>query len=482
MNYRLVNNVLGKFILFFSLLLCFPLIIAFIYSENINNIMSFVIVIISCLIVGFLLTRIKVKRKEVTNMDGLIICGLSWLIFSAFGALPFVISGQIPRYIDAYFETMSGFTTTGSSILTDVEALSNSMLFWRSFTHLIGGMGVLVFALAFLNTKENGVVNIMKAEVPGPIFGKLVSRVKLTARLLYIIYIGMTILFIILLSLGKMNLFEATLHAFGAAGTGGFGIKNNSIAYYDDLYSEVVLGIAMLLFGINFNLYYYLLIKKFKDAFKDEELFTYLAVVGGAILLIVINTTSLYGSITTALRNAFFTVSSIVTTTGYVTADYAKWPLFSQFILFMLMFMGGCAGSTGGGLKVSRVMILFKNAIQEVKKSISPNAIYNIHINSKPLDKITNHSILRYFVLYLFILFFLVLLITIDTNDFATAFSSIVATFNNIGPGLNLVGPTANFAWMSDFSKIVLIISMFMGRLELLPVLALLSKKAYKRF
>lgn len=483
MIFPVVRTVVGKLLKVYSLLLAIPIVIALIYREAWQNTLSFLIVSVMVGILAVLLSRQKeMENLKITTQEGLLICGLAWLLFALFGSLPFVFSKQIPHFVDAFFESMSGFTTTGSSILSNVEGLSHSMLFWRSFTHLIGGMGVLVFALAIMDSQEQGLVHVMKAEVPGPQFGKLVSKIKHTARILYFIYLGMTGALIILLALGKMDLFEAMLHAFGAAGTGGFGIKNSSIGFYQDSYSEVVISVAMLLFGINFNLFYLMLLGHVKEAFKSEELRGYLVIIGLAVVLIFLNIMHQYSDLLVALKDTFFTVSSIVTTTGYSTVNYQTWPLFSQIILLLLMFVGGCAGSTAGGLKVSRVLILIKSAWYEITHARKPNLMISMHFEQKPIVKSLKSSITSYFALYMLIFFALLVLMSLNTNDFMTAFSSVNATFNNIGPGFNLVGPTANFGWLNDFSKIILSISMFMGRLEIIPVLILFSPKTYRKF
>lgn len=462
-------------------LLAFPLAIAIIYRESTLNKMSFLVVMLIVGAIGLLLSHTKTNEKRLTSKDGLFIVSMMWILYSAFGAFPFVISGQIPSFIDAFFETMSGFTTTGSSILSDVEALSHSMLFWRSFTHLIGGMGVLVFALAILPGSSGDLVHIMKAEVPGPTFGKIVSRVKHTARILYIIYLVMTLVLIIILALGPMNLFDATLHAFGAAGTGGFGIKNASVGFYADPYSELVLATAMIIFGVNFNLYYFILIGKVKEFFKSEELRTYLLIMFGAMVLIFLNIGSTYQSIAHSWRDIYFTVSSVMTTTGYSTSDFGTWPLFSQFILLIVMFVGGMAGSTAGGLKVSRIILMMKSAIREVRHVVSPHRVQSIQFERQPIQNHIVKSVGSYFILYMFIFFIIMGIVTLDSPDFMTAFSATSATINNIGPGLSMAGPTSNFGMFNDLTTVALTFSMFFGRLELIPVVILFMPSTYKR-
>ncbi|NMA24333.1 MAG: TrkH family potassium uptake protein, partial [Clostridiales bacterium] len=362
MNKGIVRFVLGRIMLVEAGLLLFPLIVGLIYGEGFRTVGGFLITIGILIALGLSIGLKSPKSTRFYTKEGLVIAGLSWFILSVFGCLPFLISGEVTSFADALFETASGFTTTGSSILTDVEAMSRSLLFWRSFTHLIGGMGVIVLALAVLPATSSESVHIMKAEVPGPTFGKLVSKLKDTARILYIIYLSMTAVLIVLLVLGGMDLFDAALHAFGAAGTGGFGIKASGVLYYNSAYIETVLGIAMLAFGVNFYVYYLILIRQAKRALRNEELRWYLAIVIGAVVLICLDLSKRYGDVPRMIRDVFFTVSSVITTTGYTTADFGSWPLPSQCILLLLMFFGACAGSTGGGLKISRVAILVKTA------------------------------------------------------------------------------------------------------------------------
>ena len=431
--------------------------------------------------IGLLSSWKKPENKRMTAKDGFVIVALSWILFSFFGALPFVLSGDIPSMVDAFFETSSGFSTTGSSILTDVEALSHSMLFWRSFTHLIGGMGILVFALAVLPQMDSESVYIMKAEVPGPTFGKLVSKLSSTARILYIIYISLTGVVVILLLFGGMDLFDALLHAFGVAGTGGFGVRNGSLAAYDSAYLDYVIGIGMLVFGVNFNLYYMILIGQARDAFKSEELRWYLGIVFGAIALICINLFSTYQSVSLLFQDVFFTVSSIITTTGFSTANFGNWPLFSQMILLLLMFFGGSAGSTAGGLKISRIVLMGKIVGSEVKRIAQPNRVVSIRYDNKPLDKEIKHTVANYIVVYFIIFTVLLLLMGLDTPDFLSAFSSVAATFNNIGPGLGVFGPAFSYVELHDWSKLLLSFAMLAGRLEIFPMIILFLPQTWKR-
>lgn len=482
MNISMVKYVIGRILQVEALLLILPLLVSFIYREEWKYPFSFLSISLLLLTVGYLLSRKKPEKKQLFAKEGFVIVSLTWILLSFFGGLPFVVNGDIPSLVDAFFETSSGFTTTGSSILEDVEKLSHSSLFWRSFTHLVGGMGILVFALAILPQIESETVHIMKAEVPGPIFGKLVSKMSSSARILYKMYLIMTAVVVVLLLFGGMNLFDALLHAFGAAGTGGFGIRNGSIAPYDSAYIDYVLGISMIIFGVNFNLFYLVLIGHVKDALKSEELRWYLGIILGAVVLIGINLFSYYDSFSRLVRDIFFTVSSIITTTGYSTADFGQWPLFSQTILLILMFFGASAGSTAGGLKISRVAILWKTAVSEFKRNAHPNRIVTIRYEGKPLDKKIKHGVANYFVIYMIIFFALLLLISIDAPDFMSAFSAVSTAFNNIGPGLGTVGPASSFAHISDFSKIILSFAMIAGRLEIFPLLILFNRNTWRKY
>lgn len=387
----------------------------------------------------------------------------------------------MPHFIDAFFEIVSGFTTTGSSILTDIESLSHAALFWRSFSHWIGGMGILVFVVAFLRDAPGTTMNILKAEMPGPIVGKLVSKTTDTTRLLYIIYSFMTILQVILLMLGGMSLFDSLLNSFGTAGTGGFAIKNASIAAYNNAYYDGVITVFMILFGINFNVFYLMAIRKFKEAFKCEEMRWYLLIIAVSVGLITINITSMYHSVIKAFRFASFQVASIITTTGYATADFDKWPLFSKTILVLLMFVGACAGSTGGGMKVSRIVIYIKNAFAEMKHLVHPHSIHSIRFENKPIHSSMINNIHTYMVLYFMIFCSSLLIIAMQNIDFTSAFTAVATCLNNVGPGLNLVGPTSNFSSLSDLSKLVLSFDMLAGRLEIFPMLMIFSKTLWKR-
>jgi len=481
LNKDIVRYVTGRILMVVAGLMFFPIVVSLIYREPIRYLLSFLFTAILMVGIGFSFSRTKMNTHKLYAKEGFIIVALSWILVSAFGALPFVISGDIPSFVDAFFETSSGFTTTGSSILTDVEALSHSMLFWRSFTHLIGGMGVLVFALAVLPSSDSESVHIMKAEMPGPTFGKLVSRLSSTARILYIIYFVMTLVVIFLLWLAGLPLFDSLLLSFGVAGTGGFGIVNGSIAPYNSVAIELILGIGMLIFGINFNLFFLMVNKEFKQALKNEELKWYLRIVGISIVLISINLVMHAVPVLTSLRDSFFTVSSVITTSGFSTALFEHWPMFSQLILLLLMFIGGMAGSTAGGLKVSRIAILVKSGIAELKRAVRPNRVVTVQFENKLMDEKELNKIYSYVIIYAFIFVATTLMVSFEAPDFISAFSTVATTINNIGPGLGAVGPGGNFSMYSPFIKVVLSFIMIMGRLEIFPVLILLSPNTWRK-
>lgn len=481
MNKSIVKFIIGKILRIEALLMIAPLIVSFIYKEDSLYQISFLIVILVLVLTSYLLCRGEVNKRQMYAKEGFVIVSLSWIVLSFFGSLPFVISGDIPSFIDAFFETSSGFTTTGSSILTDVEALAHSMLFWRSFTHLVGGMGVLVFALAVMPQTGSESVHIMKAEVPGPVFGKVVAKLSSSARILYLIYLSMAAVMVVLLLFGGMSFFDALLHAFGTAGTGGFGVRNGSLLTYDSAYIDFVISVGMILFGINFNLYFLVLIGHIKEAFNSEELRWYFAIIGSAISLICLNIYTTYESIGMMVRDVFFSVSSIITTTGFSTVDFGEWPLFSRMILLLLMFFGGMAGSTAGGLKISRVALLVKSSIAEFKRMSQPNRIVVIKHENKSIERDTLRSVVNYLLVYIVIFIGLIIIISLDFNDFESAFSSILATLNNIGPGLGEVGPTGDYSGLSNWSKVLLSFVMIAGRLEIFPIIILFSHRTWRR-
>ena len=479
MNYRMVIHTVGQVVLLEAGMLILPLLVSLYYGDACT--ISYVQTIAVAAMVGALMTfSVRPKNHNVVAKEGFSIVSISWLLLSAIGALPFVLSGDIPSYVDAFFETVSGFTTTGASILTDIEAMQRGNLFWRSFTHWVGGMGVLVLVTIIAEKLPNRSMNILKAEMPGPIVGKLVPKTKNTSRILYLIYLGITVLVTILLVVGGMPLYDSVVHAFGTAGTGGFGIKGDSIAGYNP-YLQWVITFGMLAFGVNFNIYFLLLLRRFGEALRSTELWTYLGVVGASVLAITVNISSLYTSVGESLRHAAFQVSSIVTTTGYATTDFNLWPEFSKAILLLLMFMGACAGSTGGGLKVSRLVILCQMLRNEIRRMVHPRAVSVVRYEGKVVDKETQTGTATYFALYSLCIVATFLLISFDAFSFETNFSAAVACFNNIGPGFDVVGPTGSFAQYSDFSKIVLAFTMLLGRLEIFPLLLTVIPSSWRR-
>lgn len=481
MNTKMIRYIIGDILKLEAGFLVLPLFVSFFFEESMLLYKSFTYTIILLLACGFLISGKTPKNQKMYAKEGLIIVSLSWILMSFFGALPFVFSGYIPSFIDAFFETVSGFTTTGASIVTNVELFPNSLLFWRSFTHLVGGMGVLVLALAILPKNSNQSLYLMKAEVPGPTCGKFVAKMSYNSRILYIIYLVITGIFIVILFLEGMPLFDSVLHAFGTAGTGGFGIKNSSVAFYNSPVIEYTIGIGMLLFSLNFNLYYILILGNIKQVFKNEEMKWFLGIVLCSIILICINIYPLYNSVSQMIRDVFFTVSSIVSTTGYSTADFDKWPLFSKIVLLFLMFMGGCAGSTAGGLKVSRTVVFIKASIKEFKKLGNINRIVSFKMEGKPVTKELMESISNYLIVYIGIFACILLIISFSIPDLDAAFSAVTATFNNIGPGFEMFGPTSNYSSLTPFNKLVLSFSMLLGRLEIFPVLILFSPNIYKK-
>lgn len=479
MNYKMVLKTVGRLLWAEAAFLCLPLLVSLYYSENLFHI--YLIVIGLLVVAGAVMNLPKPKKRTIYAREGFVIVSLSWIILSFFGALPFVLSGEIPSVVDAVFETVSGFTTTGASILNNIEVLPKSLLFWRSFTHWIGGMGILMFVLAFIPQKDMQSMHIMRAEVPGPSVGKLVSKTMVTARILYVIYAVFTVAEIIALLCCDMPLFDSVTTTFATAGTGGFSVKNASIAAYNSLPAEIVITLFMLLFGVNFNLFYLILIKQFKRAFKSEELWTYLGIILVSVGIITVNIMPLVNSFGDALRQAGFQVASIITTTGFVTADFNQWPMLSQTILVMLMFIGACAGSTGGGLKVGRIIILFKSGIRELRRAINPRRVKSIRLDSAVLEKETVSATCIYFVVYMLIIAVSILFVSLNNFDFTTTFTSVITCINNVGPGLSLVGPVENFSDMSILSKLILSADMLVGRLEVLPMIILFIPSTWKK-
>ncbi len=479
MNRRMVLYMVGQMVKLESALMVLPLIVSIVYQNK--CVFSLLIAIAVALVLGFFLTIVfKPSNHIIYAKEGFVIVALSWLTLSLIGALPFTISGEIPNYIDSFFETVSGFTTTGASIIGNVEKLSEGMLFWRSFTHWVGGMGVLVFIMAIIPSTTDRSIHIMKAEVPGPIVGKLVPRLKDTAKILYLIYIAMTALEFLLLLFGGMTWFESAIHSFGTAGTGGFGVKGDSLASYNS-YLQWVITIFMLLFSLNFNLYYLAILRKFRSVLKSGEMWFFFAVYAVAVTLVTINIYPLYENATTAIRQAAFQSASIVSTTGFSTADFNLWPGLSKAILLLLMFIGGCAGSTAGGLKVSRIVLIIKIIKRELKRMLHPRSVGNIRLEGKKIDNLTISGVTTYFALY--VACFVLIFFALSFEDFSieTNLSATAACLNNIGPGLGGVGPMSNFSEYSFISKIILSLAMLLGRLELYPILITLNPSTWAK-
>ncbi|MCI8668520.1 MAG: TrkH family potassium uptake protein [Lachnospiraceae bacterium] len=477
MNNSIIRYILGQVLKMEAILMILPVIVAIIYGEDEG--FAYLITLLICGALGFAATHKKPRNFIFYLKEGCIATSLSWIILSIFGSLPFILTGEIPSITDALFETISGFTTTGASILSDVEALSYCSIFWRSFTHWIGGMGVLVFLLAIIPLSGGSHINLMRAESPGPSVGKLVPKVRHTARLLYLIYFGMTILEVILLLLGRMPVFDALTTSFGTAGTGGFGIKNDSIAGYSS-YIQWIVTIFMILFGVNFNAYYLILLRRFKKAFKIEEIRYYFLIIAAAVAIIFFDICNTAANAFTALKDASFQVASIITTTGFSTVDFNAWSQASKTVLVLLMFIGACAGSTGGGIKVSRFVVLFKTVIKELNSYIHPKSIKKIKIDGKPVEHEVVRSINVYFITFMIIFTLSVFAISFEGKDLVTNFTAVTATINNIGPGLELVGPTQNFSIFTPFSKFILMFDMLAGRLELFPLLILFHPAAWR--
>jgi len=480
MNFRMILKSLGS-VLCIEAFCMFPaLLVSMIYGQGDKG--AFILAMILVLLVGVLLYQIKPTNSDIYARDGFAIVALGWILISFFGALPFVFSGVIPSLSDALFESISGFTTTGATILTEIESLPKGILFWRSFTHWMGGMGVLVLTLAVLPSVKANTVHIMKAESPGPTPEKLVPKIGQTVKILYAIYIVITALEFLCLMLGGLSVYDALIHAFGTAGTGGFSNKNASVAAFGNLKIEVIITVFMFLFGVNFTLYFQSIRGNFKSILKNEELRFYVGVVLTSILLITINIHgSVYQSIGEALRYSSFQVNSIITTTGFGTADFNVWPTFSKCILVFLMVIGASAGSTGGGVKCIRILLLIKIARREVAKIIHPRSVHTVKIGGKAVDEETLSGIMAFFFLYMFIFVSAVLFIALDGKDIITSVTAVIATISNIGPGLEMVGPTGNFAAFSVLGKGILSFCMIIGRLEIYPVLILLSPAFWKR-
>lgn len=479
MNRRMVLNTVGHILIAEAALLLLPAIVSVIYLEK--CVWAFLITIGIALALGLILKfASRPDNKVIYAKEGFVIVTYAWVLMSAIGALPFFISGEIPNYIDAFFETVSGFTTTGASILTDVEAMSKGLLFWRSFTHWIGGMGVIVFVMAIIPNIADRSMNIMKAEVPGPTVGKLVPKARDTAKILYLIYIALTLLMFALLLFGDMNVFESAVHALGTAGTGGFGIKADSVGGYSP-YSQWVITVFMIVFSINFNLYYLILLRKFRPVFKSTELWFFLGLVFVSITVITFNIYPMYSTFEETLRHSSFQVASIISTSGFATTNFNTWPSLSKAILLTLMVVGGCAGSTAGGLKNARVVMLIKTVHREFKKLLHPRSVRAVSMEDKKVDEQTLSGVTSYFAIYVMCIIGIFVLLSIEPFGIETNLSATLACFNNIGPGFGAVGPIGSYADYSDFSTALLSFAMLLGRLEIFPLILGLNPFVWKR-
>ena len=479
MNYKMMGRFIAQILAIEGVFMLPALILGLVFGET-TAMWSFVYTIAAIAVTVLALSLLcRGAPSAFYAKEGLVCVGISWIVLSLYGCLPFWISREIPAFIDAFFEIVSGFTTTGSSILTDVEALSKCLLYWRSFSHWLGGMGVLVFLLAFTGEKGKGfTMHLLRAESPGPDVGKLVPKMRATATILYVIYIGMTVLDFIFLISGDMPVFDAVCTAFGTTGTGGFGIKNDSLASYSP-YIQNVTTVFMLLCGVNFSCYYLLLLGNVRSVFKDEELRLYLSIVATAIALIVLNLRGFYGTLEETVRHAAFTVGTLISSTGFATTDFELWPSFSKSILMVLMLIGACAGSTGGGLKVARLMLLLKSLGRNIQQTLRPRRVQMVRNNGKPMDEKVLANTNAYFAAYFIIIFVSFMLISLDGFSITTNFTAVLACFNNMGPGLEAVGPTCNFSAFSTFSKLILCLDMLAGRLEIFPILILFSKNTW---
>ena len=478
MNYKMIVRVLGFLLLALAALLVLPMAVGLYYGESIKG---FAVTIAVSAVCGGAAALLKPDRSNLIAKDGFAIVGLGWLLLSAVGALPFVISGDIPNYIDALFETASGLTTTGASVLTDVEALSRSGMFWRLFTHWVGGMGVLVFIMAVLPMSGEHSMHLMRAEVPGPVVGKLVPRVRKTARILYLIYFALTVAEAVLLRFGGMGWYDAVLHACATAGTGGFSTRAASIAAFDSLYIEMVIAVFMFLFSVNFNLYYLILLGRVKDVLKNEELRLFASIVLFATITMGLNIAPLYGGFVPALRYSFFNTLTISSTSGFGTADFTLWPEYSKWLIVLLMFIGGTAGGTAGGIKLSRIMILVKAAFADVMRLVSPRHVSRVRLEGRSVADSTVSAVYLYCSVYMLLLLLTTWAISLDGYDIATNFTAALSCLSNVGPGMGLIGPTGSFAIFSPGIKLLLSVVMLVGRLEIYPILVLFIPAFWKK-
>ncbi|MBR2354000.1 MAG: TrkH family potassium uptake protein [Clostridia bacterium] len=483
MNYKMMGR-FNAMILAIEAVFMLPALLISIFLGETSSYQSFLLSMgIILAIAGLLWLFSRKAKRDFYAREGLICVGSSWILMSALGALPLFFSGALPNYIDALFEITSGFTTTGSSVIANLNVIPKGILYWRSFTHWVGGMGVLVFLLALIpvsGQNQGFTMHLLRAESPGPDVGKLVPKMRQTAAVLYLSYLSLSLLNLVFLLIGKMPLFDAVCTMFGTAGTGGFGVYNDSLASFSP-YIHYVTAVFMLLFGINFSCFYLLLLRQFRSVFKDEELRLYFGIVTASVVLITWNVFRIYGNFSDSFRHAFFQVASITTTTGFATTDFDLWPTFSKSILFLLMFFGACAGSTGGGLKMARLLLLFKSLIRNISQILHPNKVKVIRVNTKPIDEKIIANTSAYFFVYMILIFASFLIVSIDGFSIATGFSAVVSCFNNIGPGFETVGPTCNFSSFSPLSKLVLIFDMLAGRLEIFPILILFNPRAWKR-
>lgn len=484
MNYSIIKNIIGKIMIIIALLMVFPLITTLIYEESIRNVLSFLIPLVVCLILGFILNIQKAKNYKMNARDGFIIVSITWLLMSLIGATPLMISLEVPNFFDAFFEMSSGFTTTGASIIPDITKISHSILLWRSLSHWIGGMGILVFILAFIpESNEGSAVHILRAESPGPQAGKLVSKMKVTSRILYLIYIVMTAVLILLLWLGpdeKMKFFNSLIYSLGTAGTGGFTMDPTGLELYSS-YSHYVLSIFMILFGINFSIFYFILIGSWSDIIKNDELKAYLIIVIVATLIVTISLFVEKKDLEYSFRHGLFQVASIISTTGYSSVNFDLWPSIAKVVLIFVMITGACAGSTAGGVKITRVIILIKSTVRKLKNMLSPRKVEIIKLDGKTLDEGVVDSVQSYIVVYILVFLVCCLLISVDNFDLVSTFTASLTCISNVGPGLGDVGPYGSFAGFSSFSKFILSLEMIAGRLELFPLLLLFSPRSWTR-
>lgn len=479
MNTKIVRYILCRMLGVEAALLLVPVLVAVIYQEK-CGIVFLIPIVILCLLF-WVVGRKRPEHGQIYGKEGMVIVALAWILWSLFGAMPFTLSGYIPSYVDAFFETVSGFTTTGSSIIPDVEVLPHCLLFWRSFTHWIGGMGVLVFVLVVTSLDRKNSMHLMRAEVPGPEKDKLVPKAMSTARILYGMYLTLTVIEMVFLVIGGMNLFDSMIFSFGSAGTGGFSNYADSVAHFNSAYIDGVITVFCALFGVNFALFYFMILGDFKSILKNEELRTYILLIAGATVAIMLNIHSLYPTIGKSFRYAVFQVVTVITTTGYSTADFAQWPMFSKAVLMMLTVIGACASSTGGGIKVSRLLVGMKCVKREIVQLAHPKSVGIIRIGGKKVSSDVLRTIYIYFIAYVGILIGSVVLVSLDNFDFETTFSAVLTTLGNVGPGMAQVGPMGNFAEFSPLSKLILCFDMLAGRLEIFPFLVLFTAPAWRR-